>query len=106
MNGQAERTIQTIRTAAHTSLLASGLNTQYWDYAVLDATDKHSAIRPIGSTAFPAHTFHQHSTDQHDIQPQRFLPFGQHGLMRITLAIASLPPRFLLVQYLQSHPST
>jgi hypothetical protein len=69
MNGQAERTIQTIRTAARTSLLASGRTTQYWVYAVLDANDRHNMIPPIRSTATPAHTFHQHNTDQHDIQP-------------------------------------
>jgi hypothetical protein len=67
MNGQAERRIQTIRTAARNSLLASELTTQHWDYAVLDATDRHNVMHPIGSIASPAETFHQHSTDQHDI---------------------------------------
>jgi Reverse transcriptase (RNA-dependent DNA polymerase) len=102
MNGAAERAVRAIKENTRVALAATKLGPEFWDYAAEDATDKYNALP---HATYPAASPHAafFSTEPH---ASRFQPFGQWGYAKIAGNQASLQPRAVKVQYLQSPSSS
>lgn len=100
-NGQAEHVFSTIFNAVRAALASSALPKSYWDWASLDAADKHNHLpSSVYPHSPPATTFH--GTPQ-TIPP--FHAFGQLGWATETTSTGHHPklaPRATMVYYLRA----
>lgn len=95
MNGGAKRAVRTIKESASSAIKFSGLGTEFWDFAVVDAGIKYNSIPPSSAHTSPNSLFLPHPPF-----PLRFLPFGTRGLVRISTATKTFQKKSFPARYL------